>query len=69
MRDGNGMGSFMLGLGLGAVVGIAVNRWMDKGITEQGNDNRSEFKLDRNEIANIAEQFIHAEPNATKEIN
>lgn len=62
MRNGNGMGSFILGLGLGAVVGIALNRWMDNGNEhETKNDEQSDIHLDRKDIAQLAEQFIQAE--------
>lgn len=62
MRNGNGMGSFMLGLGLGAVVGVAINRWLDNDSgNESKNDHSPDLNLDRQEIAHLAEQFIQAE--------
>ncbi len=58
----NGMGSFILGLGMGAFVGVVVNRWLesDRG-NEFRNGQQSDINLDREKIADLAEQFIQSE--------
>lgn len=58
MREGSGMGSFILGIGVGAIAGIAVNRWLENNGKEPKNDHQQEFKLDRQEIAQLADQFL-----------
>lgn len=71
MRDGNGVGSFILGLGLGAVAGVAVNRWLENGKNNEYNtESNSNIHLDRQDIAHLAEQFIDGDQiqNTVKEV-
>lgn len=66
MRESYGVGSFLLGLGIGAAAGIAVNRWLEHNHNIQSSTNKnSQFTLDRSQIAQYAEEILQSDSNTT----
>ncbi len=69
MRRNNSMGTFLLGIGIGAAAGVIVNRMLDqnKVLHEQVQDTNNS-PLDRQQIAQFAEQILQTDQNTINNV-